>query len=249
MRKTFITIILSAVCLMSAVAGNYPYVTISFDAADSSDETQTNVQTFTGSAPISATFRFETHDAEDWTFTYEWRFCHEGGSLDEPYMVRYEESPQVTFTQAGTDSIALYAVFRREGSPDVEFKSLYWHDRTQATPLTILASESVLTFPNAFSPNGDGINDYFKPKTYESIVDFHATIYSRWGQKIYEWDDVKADGWDGKFHGKDVKQGVYYIQVKARGADGREFLIKKDVNLLRGYTEADTTTSSSTTGN
>lgn len=231
--------LLSSVAI--AVAGNYPYITVSFDATDSGEESQTDATSFQGSAPITAVFHFEAHDADDWTLAYEWRFCHEGGSLDEPYMVRYEASPEVTFTQAGTDSIALYAVFTRSGSEPVEFRSEYWRDPTQATPLTILASESVLTFPNAFSPNGDGINDFFKPKTFESIVEFHATIYNRWGQKIYEWNDVRGDGWDGTFNGKDVKQGVYYIQVKARGADGREFLIKKDVNLLRGYTESSST--------
>lgn len=237
MRNTFLTILL-CLCGSTAVwAGDYPYLTVAFDATDSGEETQTNVTNFEGSAPISATFHFEAHDADDWTMTYEWHFCHEGGSLDEPYMVRYEEAPQVTFTQAGTDSIALYAVFTKEGHEPIEYRSEYWRDKTEAAPLTIMASESVLTFPNAFSPNGDGINDFYKPKTFESIVDFHATVYNRWGQKIYEWNDVRGEGWDGKFHGKDVKQGVYYIQVKARGADGRDFLIKKDINLLRGFTE------------
>ncbi len=242
MRKTILTISLAFCCLSAVFAGDYPYISVTFDATDSGEETQTGVTNFEGSAPIDATFHFEVHDADDWNMTYEWRFCHEGGTLDEPYMVRYEESPQVTFTQAGTDSVALYAVFTREGSQPIEYRSQYWRDGGEVTPLTIMASESVLTFPNAFSPNGDGINDYFKPKTFESIVDFHATIYNRWGQKMYEWNDVRGDGWDGKFHGKDVKQGVYYIQVKARGADGREFLIKKDVNLLRGFTETTGTT-------
>lgn len=241
MRKLFLPLILLFACLSTVVASDYPYVTISFDVTDGGGETQTNVTNFEGSAPIDATFHFEAHDAEDWTMTYEWRFCHEGGTLDEPYMVRYEESPLVTFRQAGTDTIALYAVFTRDGSLPVYFQSEYWHDRTQAVPLTILASESVLTFPNAFSPNGDGINDFFKPKSFESIVEFHATIYNRWGQKIYEWDDVRGDGWDGKFNGRDVKQGVYYVLVKAKGADGRDFVIKKDVNLLRGYIEEGST--------
>ncbi len=247
MRKTILIIVLSILNVAAVVASDYPYITVSFDATDSGEETQTGATAVQGSAPITASFHFEANDADGWTLAYEWRFCHEGGSLDEPYMVRYEESPQVTFTQAGTDSVALYAIFTRDGSTPVEFRSLYWRDKTQATPLTILASESVLTFPNAFSPNGDGINDYFKPKTSESIVDFHATIYSRWGQKMFEWDNVKGEGWDGKFHGKDVKQGVYFIQVKASGADGREFLIKKDVNLLRGYSEESTGSSSSVT--
>lgn len=37
--------------------------------------------------------------------------------------------------------------------------------------------------------------------------------------------------------GKDVAQGVYFVLVKAKGADGKEYNIKRDVNLLRGYTE------------
>ena len=72
-------------------------------------------------------------------------------------------------------------------------------------------------------------------------MEFHAYIFNRWGQKLYEWDNP-ANGWDGTYKGKDVKQGVYFVLVKAKGADGRIFNIKKDVNLLRGYTEASTVT-------
>ena len=91
--------------------------------------------------------------------------------------------------------------------------------------------------PNAFSPNGDDINDTYKVKEYQSLIEFHAYIFNRWGQKLYEWDNPAAEGWDGKYHGRDVKQGVYFCLVKAKGADGRKFTIRKDVNLLRGYTE------------
>ncbi|MDO4801786.1 MAG: gliding motility-associated C-terminal domain-containing protein, partial [Prevotellaceae bacterium] len=42
--------------------------------------------------------------------------------------------------------------------------------------------------------------------------------------------------WDGTHNGKDVKQGVYFMLCKAKGADGRTYTIKTDVNLLRGYT-------------
>jgi len=94
-----------------------------------------------------------------------------------------------------------------------------------------------LEFPNAFSPNGDGKNDIYKAKEgYRSIVEFHGYIFNRWGQKLYEWTDP-AGGWDGTFKGSDVKQGVYFALIKAKGADGHEYNIKKDVNLLRGYTE------------
>lgn len=213
-----------------------PSVSINFDAVSSDDKEVKGQTQFEGSAPIEVTFNISIYDADDWNYDYEWRFCHEGGSLEEPYMIRYEESPIVTFSQAGTDSIALYIRFTR-GEEEVNYKRGYW---TTKNILTIKASESSLTFPNAFSPNDDGRNDTYKPKTYKSIVEFNAKIFNRWGQKIYEWDDVSSKGWDGTFHGAKVKQGTYFVYVRARGADGREFVIKKDVNLLRDYNEYET---------
>ena len=98
---------------------------------------------------------------------------------------------------------------------------------------------SSLAFPNAFSPNGDQINDIYKAKECQNIEEFHAYIFNRWGKKLYEWDNPD-EGWDGTYNGKDVKQGTYFVLVKARGADGRKFNIRKDVNLLRGYSEETT---------
>ena len=91
--------------------------------------------------------------------------------------------------------------------------------------------------PNAFSPNDDKRNDLYKPKDgYQSIVEFHGYIYNRWGQLLFEWTDPST-GWDGTHNGHPVKEGVYFCLVKARGADGRVFNIRRDVNLLRGFRE------------
>jgi gliding motility-associated-like protein len=96
------------------------------------------------------------------------------------------------------------------------------------------ASESKLTFPNAFSPNGDGINDIYKAKEQQGLAEFHAYIFNRRGQKLYEWTDP-AEGWDGTYNGKNVKEGVYFVLAKAKGVDGKTYNIRKDVNLLRGF--------------
>ena len=95
---------------------------------------------------------------------------------------------------------------------------------------------STLIMPNAFSPNNDKINDVYMVTSYQNIVEFHAYIFNRWGQKLYEWTDLEG-GWDGTYRGNDVKQGTYFVLVKAKGADGQTYNIRKDVNLLRGYTE------------
>ena len=119
-------------------------------------------------------------------------------------------------------------VYPSDDSTDTE-----QHDSTVIT-------ESKLVFPNAFSPNGDGINDVFKAKEYQSLAEFHAYIFNRWGQKLYDWTDPD-EGWDGTSGGKDVKDGVYFVLVKAKGTDGVVYEFRKDVNLLRGYSQNTTT--------
>ena len=100
----------------------------------------------------------------------------------------------------------------------------------------MVTAESKLSFPNAFSPNGDGKNDKFIVKECQNIGEFHAYIFSRWGQKLFEWTD-SSQGWDGTHNGTPVKDGVYFLLCKAKGSDGKTYNIRKDVNLLRGYYE------------
>lgn len=69
--------------------------------------------------------------------------------------------------------------------------------------------------PNAFTPNGDGINDSFGVKG-EGIRNFHLFIYDRWGAKIFETTNPKQQ-WDGLYGGKPAEQGVYVVQVYAYG--------------------------------
>ena len=195
------------------------------------DEGEESVD-FSGSAPLVGRFTANPQHTEGWNTYYEWRITPEGEG--SPFLVRYEENTEYTFTTAGSFHIVLYATFSR-GSERIEYTEEYWSD---FGPLRVSIHESKLEMPNAFSPNGDPYNQIYKAKTYQSIVEFHAYIFNRWGQKLYEWTDP-AGGWDGTFHGKPVKEGVYFVLVKAKGADGRVYNIRRDVNLLRGYREYD----------
>ena len=95
---------------------------------------------------------------------------------------------------------------------------------------------SHIEIPNGISPNGDGRNDVLRVKADKTkgIVEFRAIVYNRWGQKIYEWTDIN-EGWDGTYNGKLVKQGTYFVLVKAKGSDGQTHTIRRDVNVLTGY--------------
>ena len=208
-------------------ADDYPTVNPVVTFTNSEGETSTDLA-YTGSAPVKASCVANPENTTGWDGYYEWRIYHD--TEETPYIIRYEQDTELEFTQSGTHRIVLYAKFTKDGEVQ-EFL-------TDDSPVTVTISESQLQMPNAFSPNGDGINDIYKAKSgYQSLIEFHGYIFNRWGQKIYEWHDP-AGGWDGKFNGKDVKQGVYFVLVKAKGADGRKYNIKKDVNLLRGYTES-----------
>lgn len=204
-----------------------PTATITTATGESQEVTE-----YSGSAPLKVHFAPNVENPEGYEAYYEWRFYKEGTSVEEPYLVRHEEETDFTFNEAGGHCIALIAYFMNGNDTIVKYDADYWAD---ATPICISISTSKLEFPNAFSPNGDGMNDVYRAKTdYQSIVEFKAVIYNRWGQKLYEWNDP-AGGWDGTYKGNPVKQGVYYVQVTAKGADGRRFNIKKDVNLLRTF--------------
>ena len=70
--------------------------------------------------------------------------------------------------------------------------------------------------PNAFSPNGDGLNDVFKviPR-YDYVRDFTLQIYSRWGNLIFESQGSNS-AWDGTFNGQPVSKGVYVYRIGYR---------------------------------
>ena len=207
------------------------------------DETGNVIEThdeIKGQAPLIVNFHANPTDMEEFNPAYEWHFRQEGE--DKELMVRYEEDTQYRFVESGTFNVTLKARLTDNG---VELDSAV---------IKVTISESRLVMPNAFSPNDDqrndiygakGVNDPNSSEHYKSIVEFHGYIFNRWGQKLFEWTDV-SKGWDGKHNGTPVKDGVYYVLVKAKGADGRVYNIKKDINLLRGYT---TTNGGSSTGN
>lgn len=224
--------VISLINAVSIKADDYDEIpTISPTATYVTEEGEEENSNMSGNAPLLGRFRANPQNVGSYSATYQWRFTLNGES--EPYLTRYEEDTEYTFTKAGTHNIVVYATFIN-GNDTIAYTQEYWDE---VGPMSVTISESKLEMPNAFSPNGDGINDIYKAKDgYQSIIEFHAYIFNRWGQKLYEWDDP-ADGWDGKYNGKDVKQGVYFVLVKAKGADGRTFNIRRDVNLLRGYSE------------
>ena len=69
-------------------------------------------------------------------------------------------------------------------------------------------------FPNAFTPDGDGLNDEFKAIGQpDNLTSFSMTIFNRWGQMVFETKDI-TQGWDGTYQGKPSPAGTYVFRVE-----------------------------------
>lgn len=68
-----------------------------------------------------------------------------------------------------------------------------------------------LYLPNAFSPNKDLLNEYYKPITYD-VDEYTMEIFNRWGELIYKGDQNSL-GWDGTFQGVESPTDVYLVTV------------------------------------
>lgn len=105
------------------------------------------------------------------------------------------------------------------------------HDSEVVTIQVIFDEEE--TIPNAFTPNGDGLNDVFRigRMKYKKLIDF--TIYDRWGQEVYHnpWDP--NHGWDGTYRGIAQDIGTYYYSITIESASGKLRYYKGDVTLIR----------------
>lgn len=88
----------------------------------------------------------------------------------------------------------------------------------QKACITIEVSpESTLYIPNAFTPNGDDLNDVlYTPGT--NLIKYHFMIYNRWGNLVFESNDAEK-GWDGTYKGEPVIDDVYNYRLTAEGID------------------------------
>lgn len=97
-----------------------------------------------------------------------------------------------------------------------------------------VAMNPVVFMPNCFSPNGDGLNDRFRPVSAGYIIVRYFEIHNRYGQKVfYAGGTAALDGWDGTFNGQHCALGTYYYLINIETNEGNTIQLKGDVILLR----------------
>lgn len=105
-----------------------------------------------------------------------------------------------TYAEKGTYTVRLY--LSNEGSCTDTFE----------LEVCVIPEESWFHVPNAFSPNGDLINDIFLPKGL-GILTYSLRVFDRWGVLIFESNDPSI-GWDGTYKGASAPEGVYVYVIR-----------------------------------
>lgn len=162
-----------------------------------------------GQDPLTVDF---TNGSTNWV-TLEWQLSNNGGATTGV------TNPQTTYTW-GTYVVSLIAT-NANGCTDTAWATIH------------VDQVSYLIVPNVFTPNGDGNNDIWQAVFQDGVSSFHATIYDRWGLKMYEWSNPAA-GWNGQAkNGSPAPDGTYYYVIDALGVDDKEYALKGWIQLLR----------------
>jgi gliding motility-associated-like protein len=105
--------------------------------------------------------------------------------------------------------------------------------RADSAAIIIITPESSLYIPNAFTPNGSGVNDLFLP-VGEGISnqDYGFMIFDRWGLLLFE-TDTWGVGWDGTYKGRLCQQDVYVWKLKCHDINGKRYNLIGHVTLVK----------------
>ncbi|MBI1223370.1 MAG: PKD domain-containing protein, partial [Bacteroidetes bacterium] len=133
-----------------------------------------------------------------------------------------DDSPIITLNEEGEYTVMLIAM-NTYGCTDTAYKENYIR----------INAGGVLLVPNAFTPNGDGVNDNFRP-VFEGVERDHYTfkVYNRWGELLFETHDID-EAWDGTFRGVMCESTVYVWQVEGNYYGAQHFQQRGKVMLMK----------------
>ena len=104
-------------------------------------------------------------------------------------------------------------------------------DSIQVVVLTLHCNEEDIYIPNAFTPDKNGHNDVLYVRS-RGITSLYFTIYNRWGEKVFETNDI-TKGWDGTYKGSKVDPDVFVYYLNATCLTGLTYFKKGNITVLK----------------
>lgn len=154
---------------------------------------------------------FESEIAPEF-IAWEWEFGDGNKST--------EKDPIHIFSKAGEYEVKLigYDLF---GCSMVETNSVH-----------VTSPTELIAIPNAFTPNGDGLNDTFIPKI-RAFSSFQMEVFNTWGEKLFITNSLEGKGWDGTYKGQLVPAGNYVYHITLTTPDGQMVNRTGGITLIR----------------
>ncbi len=170
-----------------------------------------SADTYSGEGQLKPVFNNTSQNATK----YNWWFSDSLNSTSK------DKNPDFTFIKPGTYKVKLVA------------KNDYGCMDSTIKEFTVLPNGK-LYIPNAFTPNGDMVNEVFKFVYPESAYKrVEMTIYNRWGGFMYETSMPGGKWWDGTFEGSQVPEDVYFYIAKTQKITGETTEYHGTITLLR----------------
>jgi gliding motility-associated-like protein len=145
--------------------------------------------------------------------------------------VSYQWTPATDLSNANAASTSLTA--STEGSATYIVQATAGNCVARDT-VTVVVTANFRGIPTAFTPNGDGSNDRFRPIDLDGRFVKSFRVFNRWGQVVYDNAQISDGGWDGTFKGEDQPKDVYlYILEYQLPQDSQPTILRGEVTLVR----------------
>ena len=154
---------------------------------------------------------FESEISEEF-IAWEWHFGDGKKSTDK--------DPIHVFDKAGSFEVTLTAY------------DIYGCSSIEKNLVQVTIPEDMIVIPNAFTPNGDGLNDTFIPKV-KAVSNFSMEIFNTWGERIYSTTSLESRGWDGTYKGQASPAGNYLYKITYTSAAGENLSRTGGITLIR----------------
>jgi gliding motility-associated-like protein len=125
-------------------------------------------------------------------------------------------------------------VFSKAGEFEVKLTGydLFGCSTVESNIVQVNSPAELVVIPNAFSPNGDKLNDTFKPKL-RGISSFQLEVFNTWGEILFHTSSQESDGWDGTYKGQLAPAGNFLYQITYTTLDGQSINRTGGITLIR----------------
>jgi gliding motility-associated-like protein len=113
-------------------------------------------------------------------------------------------------------------IFSKAGEYDVKLigYDLFGCSMEEINSIQVTTPIELIAIPNAFTPNGDGLNDTFIPKI-SAFSSFQLEVFNTWGEKLFITNSLESKGWDGTYKGQLAPAGNYLYHITLATPDGQ----------------------------